>query len=1509
MGANWWLRCIFLGLTIITFPFPTGSNVPGSDLQLLHPAEVHYGFRSQLEEWLRSLAISLPSQNFKVSGFQVNASEIICGSLQLDRLHTTEAASNTAITYRVDHARAKCSLRWAYKGNGLQDQGSLVANLTNAAVFGNLSLQLSGTPALPSSALLASCSVSIDVSLKFSGGLSAQVLNLLRPAFTGLLQRLVPVEVCRQLRGLVAGKLSRGLVAATRYARQTMSDIKPVEDPLLPGMVHWQESSILHDADAILDALLGPDSPVSLRRLIDCLTGDTGALGLQGLNYTSPWIGPLLNGTYLRIGLNDFFLDGLDTVSPSNSSVARPWGNQSLAFQMAFEGLRARVNGTVHAHPNSPTIRGANLTEHFALALSLAPLALDVVLRVVLDQSQVNAFDDVQLVQPACLARAIPPHGLKVLDAALKSGLPNITLMAREGALEADLDRAITATLAVALDAYAGALPALLTALAARFALPPINDWLAEEVRKAGATPCPAVAPHAGPPEAPPLAESDLSRWLEALRVDLPPVSFAVLGFNASVADLSCGAIHFIGLNSTQSQTDPTTLSVAVSGVRLRCGGSYRVGRGNHTEAAGGFALTIEDAAASLGLRLTLGGKPPAASAAALTTCSAALSLTELRFDGDDSAWVANVLAPWVQAVVRRDGGGLLCDALLPRAVAKGLNPLVRRLSDGLRTQAAKPDPRRLPEPPAVPGMIPWRDEAFLRDAQRAVSALVRSIDDFVSNLTDGAGALAFDNLHMKLPDVPIPNVGMLGVTITGFAVDGLASWRELEVLRPSGDHSLDVQVAADRVGLRLTAEVTGHFASRQHPDPWAPDLTQSLRLSVGMPLRNLQATVFLPVRQAAVAHLSGSQLVSAACLLPAVDSVALSYLRVDIGDPQLTVLTGNGEPNTMEALASAALRIFVEGYVALLPGALTGSLNDAVGVVNGLAPGLLAVAKLGAGACPADALAADAATADRNRLVGYVAIVLFATAVVAALGWAAWYERRRLTSEGAVGARPLLFHARLPWYVRYFLPLLICVNLLLFVSSNTSTGAVVGLRVTLLGDVYRLPQGLFAFALGNTVDQMWHAGVYPLAILIAVFSGMWPYIKLCLMLLLWVTPEGLFGVARREACLVWIDRLGKWSLIDAYVLVLMIVAFRFHAGQTIPGAGPTALDIIVTPEWGFFSFLLATQLSLLLSHLTLAAYRHTARPEGFTPDPKPSGEEGDEGEGEEEQEWGKAADVPESLSHHVFRFGPVRLSLSRARWAVPALLLLAALFLGLGAFLKTFRFHFAGLAGYVLSDGATAAYSLVSLAMALPGSTLDPGSLPLLWIQATYLLFAFIVPLLQLSALLVLWSVPLRRAAQRRWFVAAEVLSAWSALDVFIISIVAALLQIRQFARFIVGGRCDLINAFLARHFAGQLPGDAICFDVRATVEPASAVLFTAGAVLFAATYVVMALCLCAIGQRCAGSPDALVFAPLGPVGTAVARLLVATGLLEGATAGEAAPLRGGPSDDEDAAAGPSAT
>jgi hypothetical protein len=70
----------------------------------------------------------------------------------------------------------------------------------------------------------------------------------------------------------------------------------------------------------------------------------------------------------------------------------------------------------------------------------------------------------------------------------------------------------------------------------------------------------------------------------------------------------------------------------------------------------------------------------------------------------------------------------------------------------------------------------------------------------------------------------------------------------------------------------------------------------------------------------------------------------------------------------------------------------------------------------------------------------------------------------------------------------------------------------------------------------------------------------------------------------------MWFDALGKYSLVDAYVLVLMMVAFRFHISLQ---EDSIVADVLVTPEWGFYGFLLATMSSLALGHIILAFHRH----------------------------------------------------------------------------------------------------------------------------------------------------------------------------------------------------------------------------------------------------------------------------------------------------------------------------
>ena len=77
-----------------------------------------------------------------------------------------------------------------------------------------------------------------------------------------------------------------------------------------------------------------------------------------------------------------------------------------------------------------------------------------------------------------------------------------------------------------------------------------------------------------------------------------------------------------------------------------------------------------------------------------------------------------------------------------------------------------------------------------------------------------------------------------------------------------------------------------------------------------------------------------------------------------------------------------------------------------------------------------------------------------------------------------------------------------------------------------------------FDFSLISSVKHMWDGGAYALALLIAILSGAWPYVKLASMLILWYIPV---KPLTRGNLLSLLEALGKWSLIDIYVFALMM--------------------------------------------------------------------------------------------------------------------------------------------------------------------------------------------------------------------------------------------------------------------------------------------------------------------------------------------------------------------------------
>jgi len=177
-----------------------------------------------------------------------------------------------------------------------------------------------------------------------------------------------------------------------------------------------------------------------------------------------------------------------------------------------------------------------------------------------------------------------------------------------------------------------------------------------------------------------------------------------------------------------------------------------------------------------------------------------------------------------------------------------------------------------------------------------------------------------------------------------------------------------------------------------------------------------------------------------------------------------------------------------------------------------------------------------------------------------------------------------------------------------------------------------------------------------------------------------------------------------------------------------------------------------------------------------------------------------------------------------------------------LGTALQTFSFDFVGLVGWLfpmLDIDPHRAYSVLSLTEEVPSSAQEPNSFTVRFTQIIFILTAFIIPVLHIAAMLVLWLVPFTRKIQHYLRYTCEVLSAWSCVDVFIISIIAACLEIQQFAGFMVGDKCDFLKPILEDYLADFVGDYPSCFEVIATLESGCYVLFI-GTIIYTAVYMI---------------------------------------------------------------------
>lgn len=303
----------------------------------------------------------------------------------------------------------------------------------------------------------------------------------------------------------------------------------------------------------------------------------------------------------------------------------------------------------------------------------------------------------------------------------------------------------------------------------------------------------------------------------------------------------------------------------------------------------------------------------------------------------------------------------------------------------------------------------------------------------------------------------------------------------------------------------------------------------------------------------------------------------------------------------------------------------------------------------------------------------------------------------------------------------------------------------------------------------------------------------------------------------------------------------MMVVAFHV---ELILAPGLSVL-VTVLPKAGFNNFLLATMMSMGMGHIALACHRlvtdkklsandlsteammnHVFSVNVWSPLPRVQSIDttGMGGSSRLEEPLSDSQSVPQSVDDKnsvVYAKTAKQIKFTYfGKVFISTVIVGSMAIVILGSWLRTFIFHFKGLTGFLLGSDADIDYSLITTGTEMAGATGHPDAFNTRWIQAAYFAFGIAMPLGFLALLLFMWIVPTTLNHCRQLVILAEVANAWNAIDVFVISVAASLLQLHQFALFIIGDSCDEINVILEENFDDQLEGDAVCFDVTSTLK-----------------------------------------------------------------------------------------
>mmetsp|Transcript_24398 Transcript_24398/g.36198 ORF Transcript_24398/g.36198 Transcript_24398/m.36198 type:complete len:2877 (+) Transcript_24398:149-8779(+) len=447
------------------------------------------------------------------------------------------------------------------------------------------------------------------------------------------------------------------------------------------------------------------------------------------------------------------------------------------------------------------------------------------------------------------------------------------------------------------------------------------------------------------------------------------------------------------------------------------------------------------------------------------------------------------------------------------------------------------------------------------------------------------------------------------------------------------------------------------------------------------------------------------------------------------------------------------------------------------------------------------------------------------------------------------------MFAAReIPLFVRLIIPIIILGNIAFFLSGHLSLGGTVNVDIHLGGNSINI-NDFFEFSIAQSTLDIWRAGGKGLAILMIIFSGVWPYTKQLVTLFLWFAPTRMVTISRRGSILLWLDSLAKWSMIDIFVLILSLVAFRISIQSPELRFLPEdfySVELMVVPMWGLYANMIAQLISQVSSHFIIHYHRRIVHAASDDYEQKISLDRLDAETDEESDSQGDRKTSPRKDLLRTHNFArPHRGEKDRVvvktgtGLTLGAICVTLSLLLTAGSIVPSFSVEILGLVGIIVESGqqfqqAINRHSIISIVRLIMEEAYYLGSI---WHYIGLGSFSFIlvstvviVPITQALCIVGQWFSPMNQKQRWRLSVAIESLQAWQYVEVYLLAIIVAAWQLGSVSTFMINSYCDSLTGTFALLAYYNLieESDAQCFKVSTGIEYGTYIL-VGGAVLLA--------------------------------------------------------------------------